>query len=240
MLAPGLGSSATPVMSEDDAVAEPVGVTGDVVPAATWVVLAPVKRLDLGKSRLSARPAGQRRDLALGFALDTVRAARACALVGDVVVVSDDEVVRAAVVALGAAWVPEGPEAGLNPAIRHGVAQVRLERPGAAFAVLAADLPALRPIELERALVAAARVRRGFVADAPGTGTTLLTVLAGVDPDPRFGVRSRAAHAFSGAVALDPGPVPGLRRDVDTEVDLWDAVRLGVGPATARVLAVPA
>ncbi len=53
---------------------------------------------------------------------------------------------------------------------------------------------------------------------------------------PRFGPRSRAAHAASGAVALEVGPVPGLRRDVDTEVDLWDAGRLGLGPATAELV----
>ena len=32
-----------------------------------------------------------------------------------------------------------------------------------------------------------------------------------------------------------PG-LAGLRRDVDTEVDLWDAVRLGVGRHTAGLL----
>ena len=98
-----------------------------------------------------------------------------------------------------------------------------------------ADLPALRSDELRRALLAAADVPRGFVADAAGTGTTLLTARGGNQLGPRFGPRSRAAHAASGAIALEPGPIPGLRRDVDTEVDLWDAGRLGLGSSTAAL-----
>ena len=201
-----------------------------------WVVVVPVKRLDRAKTRLSTRPAPERRALALAFALDTVRAALACPGVVAVVVVTDDDEVRAAVSALGASWVPDEPDAGLNAALTHGADVVRRESPRAAVAVLAADLPALRPDELARALQSASAVPRGFVADAAGTGTTLLTARDGVDLDARFGPRSRAAHAASGAVALEPGPVPGLRRDVDTEVDLWDAGRLGLGVATGPLL----
>lgn len=201
-----------------------------------WVVVVPVKRLDRAKTRLSTRPAPERRALALAFALDTVRAALACPGVLGVVVVTDDDEVRAAVSELGASWVPDEPDSGLNAALTHGADVVRRDSPDAAVAVLAADLPALRPDELARALHAASGVPRGFVADAAGTGTTLLTARDGVDLDARFGPRSRAAHAASGAVALEPGPVPGLRRDVDTEVDLWDAGRLGLGLATGPLL----
>ncbi len=201
-----------------------------------WIVVVPVKRLDRAKTRLSARPAPQRRALALAFALDTVRAAVACPGVVGVVVVADDDEVRTAVASLGASWVPDEPDSGLNAALTHGADVVRRESTDGWVAVLAADLPALRTEELARALAVASSVPRGFVADAAGTGTTLLTAGPGVDLDARFGPRSRAAHTASGAVALDPGPVPGLRRDVDTEVDLWDAERLGLGAATAAVV----
>ena len=203
-----------------------------------WVVVVPVKRLDRAKTRLSSRSAAQRRALALAFAVDTVRAALGCPGVVGVVVVADDPEVRAAVAALGASWVPDEPGAGLNEALTHGADVVRRDSPGAWVAVLAADLPALRSEELARALAAARQVPRGFVADAAGTGTTLLTARPGVALDARFGPRSRAAHAATGATALEPGPVPGLRRDVDTEVDLWDAGRLGLGVATASLLDV--
>lgn len=211
-----------------------------VVPIAStpldWVVIAPVKRLDRAKTRLSSRPAVERRSLALAFAVDTVRAALVCERVSSVVVASDDDEVRAAVSALGARWVPDVEGAGLNDVISAVTAQLRLEEPEAALAALVADLPALRADELRRALVAAGEVSRGFVADAAGTGTTLLTARPGSELGPRFGPRSRAAHAASGAVALEPGSIPGLRRDVDTEVDLWDAGRLGLGPATAALV----
>jgi len=201
-----------------------------------WVVVVPVKRLDHAKTRLSTRPAPERRALALAFALDTVRAALACPGVVGVVVVTDDPEVGTAVSALGASWLRDEPDAGLNAAVAHGTDVVRRDSPAAAVAVLAGDLPALRPDELARALQAASAVPRGFVADAAGTGTTLLTARDGVDLDARFGPRSRAAHAASGAIALEPGTVPGLRRDVDTEVDLWDAGRLGLGIATGPLL----
>ena len=201
-----------------------------------WVVVVPVKRLDRAKTRLSTRTATERRQLALAFALDTVHASLGAASVRAVVVVTEDDAVREAVTALGASWVPDDPDDGLNAALDHGAAHVRAAHPGAAVAVLAADLPALRPVELERALASAAEVERGFVADAAGTGTTLLTAVDGVALDPRFGPRSRAAHAASGARELAPRSVPGLRRDVDTEVDLWDAGRLGLGAATSHAL----
>jgi len=201
-----------------------------------WVVVIPVKGLDRAKTRMSTRPAPQRGALALAFALDTVRAALHCPPVATVLVVTDDDEVRAATVALGATAVADTPDAGLLAAIGIGADIARRESPDRAVAALVADLPSLRPDELARALSAAAAVDRGFVADSAGVGTTLLTARPGHRLDARFGVRSRAEHAASGAIELQPGPAPGLRRDVDTEVDLWDAQRLGVGPATAVLL----
>jgi 2-phospho-L-lactate guanylyltransferase len=56
--------------------------------------------------------------------------------------------------------------------------------------------------------------------------------------EPRFGGRSRAAHRAGGAVELNVPDTPSVHRDVDTAVDLWDALRLGVGPRTAAVVAL--
>ena len=203
-----------------------------------WAVVIPVKRLGRAKTRMSTRPAPQRSALALAFALDTVRAALDCPPVATVLVVTDDDEVRAATVALGATSVDDEPDAGLLAAIGIGAEVARRASPGRAVAALVADLPCLRPDELDRALSAAGAVDRGFVADAAGIGTTLLTARPGHRLEARFGVRSRAAHAASGAVELHPAHATGLRRDVDTEVDLWDAQRLGVGPATALLLGV--
>ena len=77
-----------------------------------WIVVIPVKALDRAKTRMSTRPAPQRSALALAFALDTVRAALDCPPVRTVLVVTDDDEVRAATVALGATSVADEPDAG--------------------------------------------------------------------------------------------------------------------------------
>ena len=194
-----------------------------------WVVLIPVKTLSEAKSRFADAPA--RADLALAFAGDTIAAAAA---VTRVVVVTDDPVVADLARGLGATVEGQGPVPGLNPALRHGADAVRHGDARSRLAVVAGDLPALRPDDLAAVLSAADGHPRAFVSDAEGTGTTLLAVAAGAALDPLFGPRSRAAHHASGAVEL-PGS-PGLRRDVDDEVGLWDACRLGVGPRTLAAL----
>ncbi|WP_186832258.1 2-phospho-L-lactate guanylyltransferase [Micromonospora endolithica] len=197
-----------------------------------WTVVVPVKPLTAAKSRLrGALPAVPHEELALALAADTVRAVRACPVVVEVVVVTDDPRVAAAVAP--ARVLPDPPDAGLNAAFRHGASVA----PGRWVAGLTADLPALRPAELAAALHAARSGPTGvrhYVADTPGTGTVLLAAPPGVPLDPRFGTDSAAAHAASGAVALT-GDWPSLRRDVDTREDLAAATRLGLGPRTAAL-----
>lgn len=194
---------------------------------ATWAVVLPVKRLHAAKSRLrGALPGVPHESLALALALDTAAAALACPPVAEVVAVTDDPTVGRALARLGARVVPDDPRDGLNAAFAHGAATAGA---GRSVAALAADLPALRPEELCAAL-SAARVR-SFVADAPGTGTVLLTAPPGTALDPRFGVGSAEAHRRSGALALTE-PWPTLRRDVDTAADLVAAALLGLGPET--------
>lgn len=201
-----------------------------------WVVLVPVKRLGLAKSRIGPPYSQQRQALALAFAQDTVAAALEAVQVIAVVVVTDDALVTRVCRAAGAHVVPDAPNSGLNAALRHGAGHVRAAHPTSSLAALSGDLPALRPAELDAALTAANKFPATLVSDVSGVGTTLLTASQGVDLDPEFGPRSRAAHCARGAVEFD-GPWPSLRRDVDTVVDLLDARRLGVGPATAKVLA---
>lgn len=199
-----------------------------------WAVVLPVKPPAAGKSRLrGALPGVAHERLALALALDTATAALASSEVAEVIAVTDDPGAAAALAALGARAVPEPAGGGLNPAFARGAANATDGRPVAA---LQADLPALASSELTAALAIASTtgVRR-YAADAPGTGTVLLTAPPGVPLDPRFGVDSASAHAASGAVPLD-GPWPTLRRDVDTAADLAAAAALGLGPHTARLL----
>ncbi|HTJ32636.1 MAG TPA: hypothetical protein VL738_05350, partial [Dactylosporangium sp.] len=110
--------------------------------------------------------------------------------------------------ATGADAAPRG--AARTPAMHPGSARADAARADAARAdavsvvALTADLPAMRPEDLESALVAAARTgRRAFVPDLEGTGTVLLAAPAGQSLTPHFGPGSAAAHLRSGAVRLD-------------------------------------
>ncbi|MCX6462063.1 MAG: 2-phospho-L-lactate guanylyltransferase [Pseudonocardiales bacterium] len=207
-------------------------------------LVVPVKQLAAAKTRLRGAADGGTGDLAaharltLALAHDTVAAARAASRVRSVLLVSSDPVVAAEFAAVGIEVVPDGPDGGLNAAYAHGAALLRRRDPGAPVAALQADLPALTPAELDAALDAAARHPRAFVADAEGTGTTLLVAAADVALAPGFGVGSAARHAASGAVALT-GTWPGLRRDVDTPDDLREADGIGLGDRTRAALPVP-
>ncbi len=199
-----------------------------------WSLVVPLKPLVRAKSRLSGAAGEEFRPrLALAFALDTVTAALACEDVRDVVVVTDDPLAGERLAALGARIVPDTPARGLNAALAHGAGAVRAHRPGAPVAALNADLPALRPAELELVLHSASLFPRAFLADAADIGTTLLTATSGVELAPAFGGASRARHLASGAREITTPDVVSVRRDVDTGEDLLAALALGVGPHTA-------
>jgi 2-phospho-L-lactate guanylyltransferase len=209
-------------------------------------LVVPVKPLYRAKTRL--RGAADRgvgdpdahAALALALAHDTVAAVLAARAVRRLLVVSSDPVVAAELVAVGVEVAPDV-DGALNDALRHGAALLRSRDPDAPVGALQADLPALRPGELDDAVAAAGAVfaagrGRAFCADAEGSGTTLLLAGTGVRLDPRFGARSAGRHRASGAVEL-AGVWPGLRRDVDTGDDLCAAAALGLGAHTRAVLA---
>ncbi|MEU8505506.1 2-phospho-L-lactate guanylyltransferase [Streptomyces brevispora] len=203
-------------------------------PTGRWSLVVPLKPLAVAKSRLTPSSGALLRPrLALAFAQDTVHAALACRAVRDVVVVTDDTRAGAALAALGARVVADSPAAGLNAALAHGARAVRAGRPGAAVAVLNADLPALRHTELTRVLDFSGAFPRAFVTDAAGIGTTFLSAGPGVELNPNFGGLSRARHLASGAAEITLSGIDSVRQDVDTGDDLRAALALGVGPYTA-------
>ena len=201
-----------------------------------YVVVLPVKPPARGKSRLRGLPDRGRHDLAVAFALDTATACLAASAVEDVLVVTDDAALAGRLGALGCATVPDAGD-GLNGALLQAAAEVRRRWPGAQPVALLADLPALRPTDLDEALASVAALEPGaaYVADAEGTGTTMYTAPADRFA-PSFGVGSAAAHRDGGARPV-AGELPTLRRDVDDVDDLRAAVALGVGPATTTVVA---
>jgi 2-phospho-L-lactate guanylyltransferase len=199
------------------------------------MLVVPVKPLARAKSRLSGAAGPHRERLALAVATDTVSAALRCPRVRGVVVVTDDPVAAPELAALGAHIVPDEPDAGLNPALVHGVERARLLAPEAGVGALSADLPALRPAELDQVLEAAEEAPNAFLPDVAGVGTTLYTARPGAVFEPEFGTDSRARHRDLGAHELSLEDVQSVRQDVDTIDDLRAALALGVGPRTASV-----
>jgi 2-phospho-L-lactate guanylyltransferase len=191
----------------------------------TWTVVVPIKHTTHGKSRLGG---ADRERLATAIALDTIAAARE---VCPVVVVTNDAAIAQAAQDLGATVVAEGTPRGLDAAVARGIdASSSGHR-----AALLGDLPALRGADLAAALRAAETVDRAVVADAEGTGSTLVTARAGVAWASAFGDGSLARHLALGCTLLDLPHAASLRRDVDTAAQLGAAARLGLGPRTAAL-----
>ena len=190
------------------------------------------------KSRLGSLPDPLRRRLAWCMAVDTLTAL--AAVVDEVLVVGDQPALASRLARAGvrARVVGEAGAVGLNGAFDRGAAVLRAAGHHRVLACVG-DLPALRPGSLTAVLAAAPAAGRSFLADASGTGTTML-LASGVPLDPRFQGSSASAHQASGAAALTDerlgAPVPDARHDVDTEADLSEAVPLGLGPATAALL----
>ncbi|WP_022882057.1 2-phospho-L-lactate guanylyltransferase [Gryllotalpicola ginsengisoli] len=196
----------------------------------SWLIVIPFKGAPGAKSRLAAvYDDGQRSALARAFVADTVAAVRAVPAVAGVTVVSNeaglDRLLGAAegiapASALAPVEVLPDPGDGLNGAVRHGIASFRGQEPTGHIAVLLGDLPGLAPEELARALELAQEHPLAYVADASGTGTTMITIAPDAAAEPMFGEGSAAAHAAAGFTRLEVPAEWGLRRDVDSPEDL--------------------
>lgn len=198
--------------------------------STSYVVLLPVKPPARGKSRLDVDP-GRRRALAAAFALDTARACLSAAHVTAVLAVTDDARFADDLGAAGCTTIPDGVDGDLNESLRQAAAEARRRWPLSTPVAVLADLPALRPGDLDEALSAGTRLGGPwFVADQDGTGTTLYAAPYTAF-DPHFGHGSRLAHLESGGRELLDAP-PSLRRDVDDAAALDEASVLGLGAHT--------
>jgi len=207
-----------------------------------WIAVVPVKAFPAAKSRLDTVPPLERAGLAQAMALDTLAAITTTPQITSTVVVQDGDMDFPT----GNWQVITGPGAGLNAAIALAARSIaRRESPSYAIAVITADLPCLDAESLSSILDSAERFPLSLVSDTCGTGTTMLLARDGsLIPDtvqPQFGHHSCAAHVASGAVNLgnqhetSRRALNRARRDVDTAVDLWDALRIGVGPHTRAI-----
>lgn len=210
-----------------------VAYGGTVVRMTGWTVVLPVKDLEQAKRRLAHDVGRWRPALAEAFAADVLDAALAVAEIARVLVVggagiSPSELARPRVFQL--------PDAGgLDAAVTSGLTRARADSPGCRVLVLQADLPCLRPTDLECLLSIAPTSRPGVLADADGLGTVALTLPGRTTLTTAFGAGSLDRHLRAGAERIDLS-APRLRRDVDTLAHLQDAIRLGVGNRTRQVL----
>ena len=166
--------------------------------------------------------AAQREQLAAAIALDTVQAARAATRVGELVVVGS---LRESIPGVN---LIDDPGRGLVAAVEAGLAAVDPDLTSAR-AVLLGDVPALAPHDLDAALelgLAVATPGRAFVADAAGSGTTLVIAAPGEAHALRFGADSARLHREAGYQELAIASGSPLRRDVDTVDDLLELARL--------------
>lgn len=200
--------------------------------------LVALKPAELAKSRFDTVAAPLRRRLAWTMAVDTLAALAGA--VEEIMVVSDQPSLESRLMRCGirVRVLPESHRTGMNGALDHGAEALSADGYSSVLACVG-DLPALTSDSVRRVLTASLEHRRSFLADASGTGTTMM-IAHEVPLEPHFQGRSAAAHHQSGAVALTDSSlgasVLDARRDVDTEVDLAAAFGLGLGAATAQVV----
>lgn len=201
----------------------------------TWTAIIPVRSLTESKTRLQGVPEGTSA-LTAAFLIDAISACLATTRIGSVIVVTPDQDVASLAESHGARVHLEQAPAGINEAITQARADLDPESP---IIAILGDTPCLSAEVLDQVLDAANSHAVSFVSDTAGTGSTMWCSHDRQEHS-HFGHHSRAEHRNAGAVELGSGRTDPIwakaRRDVDTPVDLWDAVRLGVGPATASTV----
>ena len=174
------------------------------------VAVVPLKALDIAKSRLGVvLDADARHDLALSMLARAVTACRDAGL--DVCVVSPDETVHEAAVALGVRFLDDG-GADLTGAVELAL---RAHHNAAVIVVLAADLPFVTTADVCALLDAAQPLA---IAPAPDGTTNAVAARPPSAFTPSYGAGSAARHG--GVHVLRPG----LARDLDTPADLERAL----------------
>lgn len=203
-----------------------------------WTAIVPIKPWALAKSRFESHPQRQEQ-IARALSLDTLDVVTGAETVANLVVVSAQPEAGAAAQGFGGSVVMDLPlltSDGLNVAVRLGVRWAALHYPDSPAVVVPSDLASLTSSTLDIALDLLGCHRCGFVPDAAGTGTTLLSAANPSHMVPHYGHASAERHIRAGATA-QTGVDDRVRLDVDTVADLAVALQLGVGPRTAAVAA---
>ncbi|MFJ6213520.1 NTP transferase domain-containing protein [Streptomyces sp. NPDC092296] len=213
------------------------GATAGPDPAGpVWTALVPAKPFALAKSRCADLTPAARRALARAMLTDVVTRLGAVPSVHAVVVVGGGPEVAGTALASGAAAFSTTCGPGLNAETADALAA--LAGPARRFAVVMGDLPGAAPADFAAALAAAGRHGgAALVADAEGTGTTLLALPGPQEFRPFLGPGSRGRFLAAGYRELDVPAASPLRRDIDTVRQLRALPQATLGPATRAWLA---
>ena len=181
-------------------------------------VVVAVKGLMHGKRRLSGVLATDERHRLIATMLEDVLASlKATPGITEISVLTRD----ASVVPPGYARIDDA-SFGLNAAISHA-AQLLAQAGTREMLVLPADVPLATPDDI-RALIDAGRCSATAIApDAADSGTNALLMAPPTLLQPRFGVRSFAAHlaaAQAAGASMQVVRRPGLAHDIDEPADL--------------------
>lgn len=180
------------------------------------VVLA--KELGGAKTRLGLDPESTRR-VALRLVGKAVRAALGAECSGTVSIVTSDALISQQSTELGALVVPEGRPLGMNRAGALGREHALRDRPLSPVAVMVADLPLLRPEDLDAAVLQFRQIGAAmYIPDHHSVGTTLLIHGPESRPGLAFGRQSALMHRRMGYRPAMRAP-RGLRVDLDTPED---------------------
>jgi len=196
-----------------------------------FAAIVPIRSWTTGKSRLGLDDA-ERASLGRAFALDVVDVLQESPDVDLVVVVTADDVVRAAVD--GVEVVLDRGQS-LDDAVSQGCAFI-VERGRSRVLVVPSDLPCLTVAALSEVVTISDGHPHAFCPDAECDGTSIVVSRVASSLVTSYGPASAAAHRAAGLVPLTEAPLEA-RRDVDTLAHLREADSLGVGRRTAAVIA---
>lgn len=202
--------------------------------------IVPAKSLDRAKGRLAGLlTEGERRGLALAMLEDVVRALRAVPQLDTVTVVSPDAEVLAKAGELGAGAIAEPPSLrGINQALQYAAEKIQ-EQGADTLLVVLADIPSLRPTDIE-AVLEALPARQGLViCPSARKGTSVLAMRPPALVPFRFGPDSFKLHrreAAARGIEARVMRIESLANDIDEPDDLRAFSSQPLGEATHRWL----
>lgn len=206
--------------------------------STSWLIV-PAKSLTRAKTRLSSIfTPEERHDIARAMLMDVLAAARGCENLGTLAVVTGDPEVANLARAQSATVIPDPCEADTNSAVATALALAAKQDAGSVM-ILPADVPHVRPIDIERLFQVVDRNDVALVPASRDGGTNALVCNRPGVIVPCFGPDSFNKHiAAASRAGLQPVIYPhsALGLDLDEPCDIEAFFRLGTATQTQSFL----